>query len=398
MLRLEDIAGQDHAVALLGSMLEADRVHHGLIFHGPTGVGKGTTAAALARVLLCHDRAGGEAAACGACGSCRLFGGPDEPVDTDDYGMPVFDHPDLHWVAKEMLRYDESKQVRSRKLMSIPVGVVREHLIEPAYKTPQLGHGKVFIVDEAELLNPAGQNAMLKTLEEPPAGTTLILITSSEDRLLPTIRSRCQRIGFGPLPDEAVGAAVDAALAAMDDPPQLSDSMRAWLIGFADGSIGRAQLALDYGLIAWAKDVRTRLAQAMGGQAVADLGPVMHEHMDAYAKAVVKRSPQASKDAANKKAAGLMCALLTVEARRKLALAAAGENVGVAGIDGWLAVIDAVEVYHHRLNANVNAALAAAGLGATVAAVLSGSVPPPTDHAMPLTYADRLGGSLRPTA
>ena len=390
MRGLDDIRGQDHAVRTLDAMLTAQRVHHGLIFHGPTGVGKATTAVTLATVLLCQDRAAGSTAACGDCASCRHFVSDGDTPPTDELGMPVFAHPDLHWVAKEMARYGEDAAARKRKLLSIPVDVVRERLIAPAYKTAQLGHGKVFIVDEAELLNAAGQNAMLKTLEEPPAGTTLILITASEDRLLPTIRSRCQRIGFGPLPDDAVRDAIadDPAVAA------LSDGMRGWLVGFADGSIGRARLALEFDLIAWARDIRPRLLDAMNGKAVHDLGTVMAGHMEAFAKAVESKNKQASKAAANQQAARLMCALLTVEARRKLALAAGGQPVGCAGIDGWLAVIDAVEVFHHRLGANVNVALAAAGLGATVTATLSGAIAPPTDADLPLTWAERLGGSL----
>src|SRR5690606_4650358 len=113
-------------------------------------------------------------------------------------------HPDLHVVTKELARYSEDRSTRERKLTQIPVDVLRTELIEPVYRAAQMGHGKVFIVDEAELLNDAGQNAMLKTLEEPPAGTTIILVTSIQDRLLPTIRSRCQRVAFVPLPDSVV--------------------------------------------------------------------------------------------------------------------------------------------------------------------------------------------------
>ena len=359
-------------------MLGSDRVHHGLIFHGPPGVGKGTTATVLAEALLCLDRASGSASACGRCRSCDLF---------RESG-----HPDFRWVAKELAMYGDDAAARKRKLLSIPVDVVRKHLIEPAYKTAQLGGRKVFVVDEAELLNAAGQNAMLKTLEEPPEGTVIILVTSSEDRLLPTIRSRCQRIGFGPLPDDAVAGWLDGAIAAMDEPPEMTDAMRAWVVGFADGSLGRAQLTLDFRLTDWAAAIRPRLQRAASGQGVGDLGAAMTECIQGFAEAWVKAQPQASKDAANKRGAALMCGLLTVEARRRTRRGLDGESVGVAGVPGWLAVIDAVEAFNARLNSNVNMAIAAAGLGASVAAALSGTSGRPDAAAVPLIYDRRLEG------
>ena len=156
-------------------------------------------------------------------------------------------------VVKELALYSDSKQMRDRKLLRIPVEVVREALIEPAYRGSQLGHGKVFILDEAELLNLEGQNALLKTLEEPPPGTTIILITSSEERLLPTIRSRCQRTAFVPLPAQAVAAWLKAYA------PEMSDGEEGgWLVRFASGSIGRAKLAVDYDLTAWSRTVLPR--------------------------------------------------------------------------------------------------------------------------------------------
>ncbi|MEL7087151.1 MAG: hypothetical protein AAGL98_01715, partial [Planctomycetota bacterium] len=224
---MDAILGQTHALDQLHAQLTSGRVHHAQIFHGPAGVGKFTTALALAKVLLCHaperDLAG-RVTACGGCVSCLTFRpAPEEagPDATPGAGagaaagagagagaFPGVAHPDLHVVNKELARYSDDRQVRDRKLTSIPVDVLRTALIEPAYLGAQLNHGKVFIVDEAELLNAAGQNVLLKTLEEPPTpddntgggGTTIILVTANEDRLLPTIRSRCQRIAFVPLP------------------------------------------------------------------------------------------------------------------------------------------------------------------------------------------------------
>ncbi len=188
MGRVDAILGQPHAIELLQSALQTDRLHHALIFHGPKGVGKFTTARALAAILLCHEVAKKAASsflppvrACGTCRSCAA--------------LRAGSHPDDHVITKELARFSSDAAVRDRKLMTIPTAVLRENLIEPVNLAPRLGSHKVFVVDEAELLDSVSQNILLKTLEEPPAGTYVILVTDAEDRLLPTIRSRCLPTG-----------------------------------------------------------------------------------------------------------------------------------------------------------------------------------------------------------
>src|SRR5204863_4320065 len=97
-------------------------------------------------------------------------------------------HPDFHIIHKELAAYSDNRELREKKQINIPIDLLRERLLggtsgsshheAPAYRTAALGHGKVFIIDEAELLDPTAQNAMLKTLEEPPAQTWIFLITS----------------------------------------------------------------------------------------------------------------------------------------------------------------------------------------------------------------------------
>ena len=395
---LPTILGHERALGQLRSALAADRLHHGLIFHGPVGVGKGTVAWWLAAVLLCLERVAGEVEPCGVCASCRLFereaggdeeaggkGGPGERPENPD-GLPAgltTPHPDFHWVAKEWIRFAADKQLRTRKMRSIPVEVIRERLLEPAGRTPRVGRSKVFVVDEAELLNASSQNVMLKTLEEPPAGTTIVLITASEETLLPTIRSRCQRVGFGPLDDAAVRAWLDGR----PDTAELSQHQLNWLVGFAGGSIGLAVHALEMGLISWAEAVRPRIHRAVGGTPQPDLGSVMADLIKVYASAWEKRFKQASKEAANQRGAGLMGLLLGVEARRGVRRALAGE-ADAGSLQGWLTVIDAVQAFEARLGANVNLAMACAGLGASVSAALTGATLP----AVPLAYPNRLLG------
>ncbi|MBB6430092.1 DNA polymerase III subunit [Algisphaera agarilytica] len=369
---MDRIHGQTHALDQLHAQLASGRVHHAQIFHGPAGVGKFTTALAFAKVLLCHDPVtdlAGRRSACGGCPSCLAF-----RIDSEEDSLDAFPgvaHPDLHVVNKELARYSDDKQTRDRKLTSIPVNVLRTALIEPAYLGAQLNHGKVFIVDEAELLNPAGQNALLKTLEEPPTpdeggGTTIILVTSNEDRLLPTIRSRCQRIAFVPLPNEVLDRYLQ------EHAETLEPVERSWLVGFAHGSLGRAKLVLDYKLTEWARVVLAQLEQMAMGRAVPSLGADMAERINGFAEAWVKNHQNASKEAANKLAAGLMFSLIATYAQEQLDKLAehcdpADPESAEAQLLPWVGVIDALGVAESRLGSNVNLGLTCDGLASAIA-------------------------------
>ncbi|MEM1354459.1 MAG: hypothetical protein AAGH88_06195 [Planctomycetota bacterium] len=377
---MDRIIGQTRAVGTLASQVAAGRVHHAQIFHGPPGIGKFTTAVEFAALLLCHDPVSdlhGNRSACGTCKSCRLLqtlrgGGDAEAAEDDPTSHLASAHPDLHVVTKELALFDDDAATRARKLTTIPVGVIREHLLGPVGLAATLGHGKVFIVDEAELLAGAGQNAMLKTLEEPPAGTHIILVTASEDRLLPTIRSRCQRVPFMPLTDEQVGAWLTRQSGGLDE------KSRKWVIGFAQGSIGRAALAAKYGLVEWGTAVLAPVQQMLrSGRPAAQLGGAIAERVDGFAKAWVGDHKNASKEAANRMAAALMGSMISNYARRKLSESAAGCDPDTPGtsemmLAPWLAVIEAVDEFERQLRANVNLTLCCEGLGARINATLMG--------------------------
>jgi len=358
---MDHVLGQAHAIDLLDRQLSTGRRHHALIFHGPVGVGKFTTALAYARILLCHDTQAnltGRVTACDACDSCRLLRAIQGEVDTeteaddDTHGLTT-GHPDLHVIRKELARFSDDRTVRDRKLTRIPVEVLRGALIEPAYLAAKLGGGKVFIVDEAELLNPAGQNALLKTLEEPPGGTTIILVTGHEDRLLPTIRSRCMRIAFNSLPDDAVGGWCDR------DAEGLNAEQRRALVRFAAGSLGRAQVITRFGLMSWFDSVLPALDRAAQGRMTPGLGQELFGFIDTFAGDWVKAHANASKEAANKQGADLMWSMIATHARHRLAELtehcdpadpAAGETM----LAPWLGVIDATQQAQKLLGSNVN--------------------------------------------
>lgn len=204
------IRGHERPLHLVRGALRAGRLPHALLFAGPDGVGKRAAALELAKAVNCAGPGGGPAAeapddACDACRPCRMA----------DRGA----HPDILVIAPEG--------------RSLKIDQVRE-LERHATLTPYAGRRRVALVDGAEAMTPQAQNAFLKTLEEPPGGAVLILISAAPTALLPTIRSRCQEVRFGPLPDAVV---VDLLAAEGWDP---EDAGRA--AALAGGSAGQARL------------------------------------------------------------------------------------------------------------------------------------------------------------
>ncbi|MCK5271159.1 MAG: AAA family ATPase [Sedimentisphaerales bacterium] len=192
-----DCQGQQNAVLRLQRALRGQRVPHSYIFHGPEGVGKSLLARQWAKLLLCPQpvRLNEIDDCCDQCHDCRM-------VEADT-------HPDLHIINRDLARFTSQK--RTRQLVNLPIDVIREFVIKPAGVVPNRGRARVFIIEESETMNPASQNALLKTLEEPPPETFLILITSHPERFLPTVRSRCQSVRFGPLPYTFISEKLTAA-------------------------------------------------------------------------------------------------------------------------------------------------------------------------------------------
>ena len=384
---MNQILGHARAMALFQAAMASNRLHHAWIFHGPQGVGKFTVAAWLAKLLLCHSPQSnltGEQSPCESCQSCRLFGqiAPGQNADAQSdqsANQPKADkkiadddtplgsaHPDYHVITKELARYSDDASTRNRKLMNIPVEVLRTELLQRVYLAAQLKHRKVFIVDEAQLIGSAGQNALLKTLEEPPADTHIILVTSSEDKLLPTVRSRCQRLAFGPVPQEAIEPWLTQKM------PDLSAGDREWVMSFADGSLGRILFAQKYNLFAWYQQVLGRIDQTVNGRVAPDLGTLMASLIDDLAKLWVEKHANASKEAANKMAAGLMFSMIAQHARRAIDYAATqlpADDPGAseAIMQPWLNVVDALTRAERELAANVNMGLVMDHLVAMIA-------------------------------
>ncbi len=164
--RIEMLPWHSAARERLETAVEGGRLPHALLLQGPAGVGKERFAAALAAALLCTGR-GARLEACHVCAECALTG--------------AGSHPDLHW-----LRRPEDRK-------TISVDQVRE-LAERLSMTSMRRGRRLAIVSPAHAMTINAQNALLKTLEEPARGTLLLLVSSRPSAILPTLRSRCQRV------------------------------------------------------------------------------------------------------------------------------------------------------------------------------------------------------------
>lgn len=227
---LSDVLHQHGPQNYVQRALRSGRLPHALIFAGPDGVGKQMFAERLAALLLCEKpaEANGAFDACGACVNCEL--------------SQAGTHPDYHVVYRQLNKYHPNPTIRARKATQLGIDVIRHFLISPVGMRPSHATHKVFVVAEAELMNADAQNAMLKTLEEPPNNSHLILVTKSADSLLETIRSRCQLVRFGSLPTDFVREQLAVAR------PELSDAPAHFVAEMADGSIGRAVWLASIGI------------------------------------------------------------------------------------------------------------------------------------------------------
>ena len=214
------LAGNQRVKDILRRMLAAGRVPGALMFTGEDGVGKKLFALEMAKMLNCRAPVGVEA--CDRCSSCVRISQskfPEYSEDKDNREKLIWsDHPDVALARP------------SNRLLRI--GPMREIEREANFR-PFESKARIFIVEEADKLNPQSSNALLKTLEEPPQTSHLILITSRPASLLPTIRSRCQMIRFSPL----VPAEIEAHLLSSK---QFSPTDARLLSRVARGSIGRA--------------------------------------------------------------------------------------------------------------------------------------------------------------
>tara|TARA_B100000959_G_scaffold13837_1_gene13671 strand:+ start:510 stop:1532 length:1023 start_codon:yes stop_codon:yes gene_type:complete len=289
---MNSVIGQPGATKILSDSIKNNVRHHAWIFSGPRGIGKYTTAVYFAESVLKIDLASTQS------------------------------HNDLHIIRKEDVIWAQNPALQRRKQTNIPIDLLRERMIggktsdgkchdAVAFKTPVSGKEKVFIIDEAELLDEAGQNALLKTLEEPPLGTTIVLVTCREDLLLPTIQSRCQRVSFSPLRDS------DMKEWSLQSGLSVDSNDMSWAIPFSSGSPGLVCEAIETGLPDLNKSIKSFLSLDSSGDYVC-ASEKLNLFIESNVSRWIKNNPNTSKDAANRRAMNLVLLLFGASVRKSI--------------------------------------------------------------------------------
>lgn len=202
---MKDILGNDSLKNHLISSVRQRKISHAYILEGEKGSGKKKTASAFAALLQCEQAENIEEA-CGECTSCIM--------------MKNKNHPDVIWVTHD-------------KPGVISVGEIRQQVINTVEVKPYKGPYKIYIIDEAEKMNQAAQNAILKTIEEPPEYAVILLLTTNRGAFLPTILSRCIILTMKPVADEDIRKYLKTYCDAKNETID-------FCVGFAMGNIGKA--------------------------------------------------------------------------------------------------------------------------------------------------------------
>jgi len=230
-MAFKNIIGQERAISILRGCITKERIPHALLFAGDEGIGKRLTAVNFAKTLSCGNESGLD--------DLFSFDAVEEPGDQSSDQQDSCDkcpscmkiekgsHPDFFMIEPE----GDAGQIK--------VPAIRELEESLSYKPFEAGW-KIAIIDDADKMNQSAANAFLRTLEEPAPQSILILISSRPDMILPTIRSRCQRINFSPLP-------VDTMSRLLEEKFEETDHDRATLLSTLSG--GRIGYALNEKLI-----------------------------------------------------------------------------------------------------------------------------------------------------
>jgi DNA polymerase-3 subunit delta' len=330
MLSFSDILGQEPAIDTLVRAYRADRLAHGLIFAGPVGVGKATTAKALAALFLCQkptlkEKGDAVGVSCGSCDSCRA--------------IEVNSHPDYHVITRQLIRYHD--KTGKSKGIDMSIEVIRKELVERAGLKASLGHGKVFVIEEADSMTTQAQNAMLKTLEEPADRTLIILLTDQPGALLPTIRSRCQMIRFAPLEESMVCSELEKRDVKKHDAADAA--------AVAEGSLGLALQWIGDGVIEQARDLSAQIDALLAGRVPEGLEGWFKRAADAYAEKQLEKDELGSKDQATREGLTLYLRLAASHLRRAMQ-----STSDPSKLDAICAGIDAIARAEQYLWANVS--------------------------------------------
>jgi DNA polymerase-3 subunit delta' len=234
----QGIEGHGDIVEQFRRSLARGRLASTYLFVGPEGVGKHLFGRKLAQTLLCQANPPEHLNPCGQCAGCRQ--------------VLAGTHPDLLEVCKPT----DKSEIPVQLLIGSGERRMHEGLCHDISLKPFMGGRRVAIIDDADHLNEEGANCLLKTLEEPPPRSVMVLVGTSADRQLPTIRSRSQIIRFGRLHDDVVASLLmDEGVAA-----NIDEARR--LAAYSEGSIARARELTDADLWKFREELLSRLAEA----------------------------------------------------------------------------------------------------------------------------------------
>ena len=234
MAGFDDIRGQEGVVSHFKNAIKLNKISHAYIINGEKGMGKKTIAKAFSMTLMCERH--GESP-CMECHACRQ-------AMTDN-------NPDIRWVTHE-------------KPNVISVDEIREQINTDVQIKPYSSNYKIYIVDDADKMNQAAQNALLKTIEEPPLYVVILLLTGNKDMLLSTILSRCVSMELRPLKREQVEQYLMEKAGIVDyKAKEVSE--------FAGGNIGKAVKMASSDDFMELKESVVRLAKNIGKMTTADI-------------------------------------------------------------------------------------------------------------------------------
>ncbi len=223
------IIDQEHIVKTLENQIATGNTGHAYLFSGPRGIGKTSTARILAKAINCEKRKPGESEPCNACPSCEEIGS---------------------CVSLDVIEIDAASHTG--------VDNVRENIIENARFLPTKSRSKVFLIDEVHMLSGSAFNALLKTLEEPPARVVFILATTDQEKLPETIISRCQRFTFHKVPSERLKEHL--SVIAKKEGVAIDDDVLERIAMKGDGSVRDAVSILDQLMSCGEKHITEKIA------------------------------------------------------------------------------------------------------------------------------------------
>ena len=233
-MNFSSVAGQETAKRILTRTADRGHLPNSYLFCGSEGVGKWAAALALTAYLNCSSRSDGDS--CGACPACRQI----QKLQFPDLFIAIPTPPSRsekeetgnYWEILNQKIAEPYSLIGGERQMLIPVATVREMRRSLAQMASRKGT-RVVIIEQMDRMLTTSADALLKLVEEPPSQTLIIITTSRPERLLPTVISRCRRVRFSPLPEEAIVEYVTTR--ANIDPPRA-----ALLARLSQGSLGRA--------------------------------------------------------------------------------------------------------------------------------------------------------------